>query len=62
VHYENEHRETYVNAAPTRAIVSAEPQRLARGRRGVQGGDQGAPDQPRCGGEWEYHGGGRWQG
>lgn len=42
--------------------AAAPPQRLARGRRGGQGGDRGAPDQPRCGGEWECHGGGRWQG
>lgn len=42
--------------------AAAPPQRLARGRRGVPGGDQGAPDQSRHDGEWECHGGGRWQG
>lgn len=28
--------------------AAAPPQRLARGRRGVQGGDKGAPDYPRA--------------
>lgn len=51
----NERRETHVNTAPTRAIVSSEPQLrrkglLARGRSGAREGiGEGAPNQPRHG-------------
>lgn len=49
MHYKSEHRETYVNAAPTRAIVSPEPQ-LRKGSlevvEGCRGGIRGPPTSP----------------